>query len=234
MQCVQLVGTPILPYLIVPYWRFQQVTHPVLDVWVGHRHFSRVWYLHPPLLSLFMLGGGTLRVPGRDPCPRTGLPLGCRRSHASLACIDLGTSPTYQGIYFTGSCHCGYRGADVGHSPLPSSTSWCPALVGGQLLRPTGGLPLPPGGPLHVGFSSHETWTDLLVGWMAGGQWQLHCISLLPAGSTPHLCNWPISEDKMSWIAFSLSEGPHGGGLGDLLRRYTSWYRSQISLQEVQ
>ena len=237
MWCVQLVGLPIQPYLIIPYWRFRWVTYPVLDVWVGHGYFLRAWYLCPPggqkaLLSPFMLGGGALWAPSRDPHLRTALPLAYRRSHAFLACIGLGTSPAYQGIYSASSCCYDCGGIGIGHFLLPGSTSWCPALVGGWLLMPTGGLPWPPGGPHHVGFS-HETWTDLLVGWMTGRWWWPHCIGLLPAGWHLHLHNWLISEDKMSWIASSLSQGLHDSGAGDLLRRYTSWYRSQIFFWEV-
>ena len=129
----------------------------------------------PPLLSLFMLGEGTLRVPGRDPHPRMTLPLGHRRSHASLACIALETSPTYQGIYSAGGCHCGCWSIGIGHSPLPGSTSWYPALVCGWFLMPAGGLLWPPGEPHHVSFSSHGTWTELLVSWVAGRWGQVHC-----------------------------------------------------------
>ena len=47
----------------------------------------------------FVLGGGALQVPGRDPHLRMTLPLARRRSHAFPACIGSGTSPAYQGIY---------------------------------------------------------------------------------------------------------------------------------------
>ena len=111
-----------------------------------------------------MLGEGALWDPGGDPHLRKALPLACRRSHAFPACVGSGTCPIYQGIYSADGCQydCGVIG--IGYSPLPGSTSQCPALVSGQLLKPTCGLPWPPGGPCHVSFSSHETGTDFLIG----------------------------------------------------------------------
>ena len=187
------------------------------------------WAKGPPLISLFVLRGSALGVPSRNPHPRMALPLGWGRSHA----ISLETSPMYQGIYSAGGCHCACGGIRVGHSLLPDSTSWYLALVCWWLLMSAGELPWPPGGPHHVGFFSQWTWTKLPVGWLAVEQRQPHCIGPLPAGWCPHHCKWLISKDKISWIVSSLSWGPHGGGPGDLISRYTSWHRSQISFWEV-
>ena len=49
----------------------------------------------------------------------------------------------------------------------------------------------------------------------------------------PCLCKQLIREDRMSWIASSLCQDLQGGGVDDLLRKYTSWLRSLISLWEV-
>ena len=85
-------------------------------------------------------------------------------------------------------------------------------------------------------------WASSLVGpvlgfWMVGwlvGDGGCSTLVLFQHGSTPCLHKQLISEDKMFWIASSLSWGPHGSSLGSLLSRYTSWYRSQISFREVQ
>ena len=118
----------------------------------------------PPLLFSFMLRGGALWVHGRDPLLRMTLPLAHRRSQTFLACISLGACPIYQGIYSASSCHYDCGGIGIGYSLLSGSTSQNPVPVGGQLLKPTCGFPWPPGGPHHVGFSSDETGTDLLIG----------------------------------------------------------------------
>ena len=140
-----------------------------------------------------MLRGCALGVPGGDPHPRMAPPLGSRRLHASLADVSSGIFPTYQGIYFASSCHFGCGDIGIGDSPLPVSTSGCPALVCGWLLMPADGLPMPPEEPPHVSFSSQGTLTKPLVCRMAGTWQQPHCIVLLPAGWCP-----PISTNGLS------------------------------------
>ena len=135
----------------------------------------------PPLPSPFMPRLSALGVPCRDPCQRLAQPLGCRRSHVSLAYVGSETSHAYCGICSAGGCHCGCGDIDVGCSLLPGSVSQYLALVCGQLPTPTGELPWHPGGPCHVGSFSCGTWTRLLGGRLASGQqWPPH-IGPLPA-----------------------------------------------------
>ena len=122
------------------------------------------WAEGPPLLFSFAFGEGALWVPGGGPHLRMALPPPPGRLHAFTACIGSETCPIYQGIYSTGSCHYDGRGISIRYSPLPGSTSQCPALVSGQLLKPTCGLPWPPGGPHHASSSSHRTGTNLPTG----------------------------------------------------------------------